>query len=585
MPSLPANFWPSARQFAEAVQCPSICFAEPTLRGMLPAVDRLGMPLVTSGQFAYVFKLNAPQGGESIAVRCFRGFLGDREARYHALDAHLAASRLASLPRFRYFPHGILVAGRRYPALVMEWIAGPTLDVYLEETVGRREVLLHLAGEWLRLMSELRAAGVAHGDLQHGNVIVERGRLRLVDLDGMFVPALEGVQSSEVGHQHYQHPARDAAFFSLAVDNFSALVVYLSLVALAERPSLWAEHHDENLIFKRADFADPDSSALFRQVRELGGEPAALADALASAAKAGPAETPWLLDLVQAQTKLPAWMTAPEGVEVGGRTREVARAELPPEEFKQPRPRGRMARMPAPLSSGTVQTIFGSPSGNQTVFGVLTAAQSAPPAPRDPLDIGGNTFAYAKQYAGKTHAYIWWLLAHNLFAGSVWGAVGIGEGLSLILTLALFVVIFFVVGLARALYEAADAKTTIQPSVVPPSLSLHGPPPPWAASVSAQAATGQVAAGARGAPPSALFSGGPGATQPAPPPSVVGPGGVTPTASSVVAPQVVGNRSLSIYHLPACVWVDKIAARNRADFDSPESAQLAGYRPCRVCLP
>jgi micrococcal nuclease len=48
---------------------------------------------------------------------------------------------------------------------------------------------------------------------------------------------------------------------------------------------------------------------------------------------------------------------------------------------------------------------------------------------------------------------------------------------------------------------------------------------------------------------------------------------------------VVGNRSLSIYHLPTCVWADRIAARNRADFDSPASAHAAGYRPCRVCDP
>ena len=45
---------------------------------MLPAVDRLGMPLVTSGQFAYVFKLNSEVGGDSLAVRCFRGFLRGR---------------------------------------------------------------------------------------------------------------------------------------------------------------------------------------------------------------------------------------------------------------------------------------------------------------------------------------------------------------------------------------------------------------------------------------------------------------------------------------------------------------------------
>src|ERR687884_285366 len=74
MTSATKTFWPTAHNFAEAVQCPAICFAEPGLRAMLPAVDRLGMPLVTSGQFAYVFKLNPQAVGDSLAVRCFRGF-------------------------------------------------------------------------------------------------------------------------------------------------------------------------------------------------------------------------------------------------------------------------------------------------------------------------------------------------------------------------------------------------------------------------------------------------------------------------------------------------------------------------------
>jgi hypothetical protein len=73
----------------------------------------------------------------------------------------------------------------------------------------------------------LRDAEIAHGDLQHGNIIVEHGHLRLVDHDGLFVPEMAGWTSSEVGHQHYQHPARDAAFFNKHLDNFSAIVIYL----------------------------------------------------------------------------------------------------------------------------------------------------------------------------------------------------------------------------------------------------------------------------------------------------------------------------------------------------------------------
>src|ERR1044072_9020581 len=116
MQNVTTNFWPTARHYAEAVQCPLVCFEEPALKRMLPAVDRLGMPLVTSGQFAEVFKLNPGyEGAEALPVGCSRAFLGAREERSQAPDTHLNAHRINARPRFKYLPKGILVAGRRYP--------------------------------------------------------------------------------------------------------------------------------------------------------------------------------------------------------------------------------------------------------------------------------------------------------------------------------------------------------------------------------------------------------------------------------------------------------------------------------------
>src|SRR5882724_2006500 len=232
MPSTNPKYWPSARHFNEAIQCPGVCFSDQTLRATEPAVDRLGMPLVTSGQFAYVYKLKSTNGAGDFAVRCFRGYLGDRDQRYRAIQQHLSSFPLLALSGFTYEPEGILVGGNRYPILFMNWIEGPTLDIYVEEMLGRGEVLLHLAAEWLKLVAALRQARVAHGDLQHGNIILERGKLRLVDHDGIFVPEMTGWSASELGHQHYQHPRRDALLFDCSLDNFSALVIYVSLLAL-----------------------------------------------------------------------------------------------------------------------------------------------------------------------------------------------------------------------------------------------------------------------------------------------------------------------------------------------------------------
>ena len=522
---------------------------QPSLKRMLPAVDRLGMPLVTSGQFAYVFKLNPGDGGgEALAVRCFRGFLGDREERYRALDAHLGAHRIAALPQFKYLPKGILVAGRRYPVLVMEWVEGPTLDVYLDEAVGRREALLHMADEWVKLMGELREAGIAHGDLQHGNIIVDGGRLRLVDLDGMYVPALAGLRASEVGHQHYQHPARDAAHFSADTDNFSALVVYLSLISLAERPELWREHHDENLLFTRADFSDPGASTLFPKIEAIGEEHARLAGALRDACASGPAAAPPLTGLVAPRSTLPGWMNAPADVEVRARTREVARA--PRAETYWPASKT-WREAPATPASATVQGLFNTPG---------SAAQRA--APRDPADLRGNTFHFAKSAFGESYGYIWWIPLHNFLLRYVWAAFGAGGFAGMMLTLITLLVLLLFYGLFRAVYYAETATKTALPA--------GGAPAPAAGP--ARAATTLFTAPAP--PPPTLFA----ATAKGAPPA-------TPPPAAVAARPVVGNRSLGIYHLPDCDWAARVPARQRADFDSAASALAAGYRPCRVCKP
>lgn len=562
MSSLAPHYWPSARLFTEAIQCPGICFTNPYLRDTLPAVDRLGMPLVTSGQFAYVYKLKPSHNDGAFAVRCFRGYLGDRAVRYRAIDEHLQAHHIQALASFDYDPQGILIAGRRYPVLVMQWIEGPTLDVYLDEVVEKREVLLHLADEWVKLIGALREARVAHGDLQHGNIIVEHGQLRLVDLDGMFVPTMQGWTSSEMGHQHYQHPARDEKLFDSTLDNFSALVIYLSLISLAERPALWREHHDENLLFTKSDFLNPQSSALFAKIKELGEEHQKLAEVLERAAKDDPANVPSLLDLVSAKSRLPSWMIAPPEVDVVGKTREAPRPANPPIVGGRPQwtpwdARRASRNMPSTPVSSTVQSLFSGPA--TSAQSVNTAVQVA-----DPTAIAKNTFTYARS------------LPKNMppFSLVFWGLYFFWSLFELPFGFALFLTIYFVVGICltygfiRAIKEWDDA--------VHPSLNSATPMPTMAAS------------GAGQLPSSTMSYAGRPVWNRTPTPSV-NPAQPTPPAppqsTLSMSDPIIANRTLGIYHLPTCEWAHKISPKNRVGFSSALEAQNAGYRRCQVCSP
>lgn len=260
---------PSDSDYLAALQNPRQAFSDPDLQQGLPEVMETGalagLPRPRAGNFATVYKL--VHGEQSFAVRCFtRAIPPDRARRYEDITRHLAENRLPAFVEASFLTEGIRVQGQWFPIVKMEWVQGESLAHHVEKHRGSPEALFDLAAAWVDLQGDLRRVGVAHGDLQHGNVIVTPEGLRLVDYDGMFVPALAGRRSHERGHANYQHPDRDPDFFNERLDRFSAWVVWVSLVALAHEPALWERFHggDDCLLFRKKDFVDRERSPLFQ---------------------------------------------------------------------------------------------------------------------------------------------------------------------------------------------------------------------------------------------------------------------------------------------------------------------------------
>ncbi|QIZ38036.1 hypothetical protein [Saccharopolyspora sp. ASAGF58] len=163
-------------------------------------------------------------------------------------------------------PSSALVPVRRRPptpsGTESDWI-----DDYFDEPdalgVARRRIREAVAA--------LRKAGVAHGDLQHGNILVGSDhQVRFVDYDGMFLPALRELGASERGHRNYQHPDR-ADHYDESIDLFATFVIDLSLEALQYEPGLWDKFHTgENPLFSAADLVRPEESEVFAGLAEIG---------------------------------------------------------------------------------------------------------------------------------------------------------------------------------------------------------------------------------------------------------------------------------------------------------------------------
>ena len=91
----------------------------------------------------------------------------------------------------------------------------------------------------------------------------------------MCVPPLVGRRNLEVGIDPYQHRDRNAGtLLSLDLDNFSALLIYVALRALAIQPGLWMKYVEQvgydKLLFRREDFHAPAQSPLYYDLMQLG---------------------------------------------------------------------------------------------------------------------------------------------------------------------------------------------------------------------------------------------------------------------------------------------------------------------------
>ena len=259
--------WPGITDYSEAVQNPRLCFKGTELEPGQVSLNQRGMPLVFSGAFACVYPVSV--GNRTYAVRCFTREVSDQQIRYGELSSYLLNVLPPSFVHFEYVERGISLRGDWYPIVRMEWVDGELLSRFVGSRLDQPDTLRRVAAQWRGgPTASLRGLRIAHNDLQHGNVLVQRdGSIRLVDYDGMFLPQFRGERSPELGHKNYQHPQRSAEHYDENVDNFPSLVIYLSLLAIASDPGLWGFHDEDNLIFTRNDYADPRSSELFVRLK------------------------------------------------------------------------------------------------------------------------------------------------------------------------------------------------------------------------------------------------------------------------------------------------------------------------------
>lgn len=208
--------------------------------------------------------------GTKIAVKCWCADINNAQERFAKISSFLEKSNCPYLIKTKFVPDALMVSGELYPVGIMEWVEGDTLKDYIEDNTPSKELFLNLANKFLEMVKTLHQLNVSHGDLQHGNImILPDGSMKLIDYDSMYVPGLDNMQDVIKGLPGYQHPSRrKVKFINPKNDYFSELVIYLSLLLFAEKPSLWEDYVDtEDLLFSCDDFADLQNSDIYKEFK------------------------------------------------------------------------------------------------------------------------------------------------------------------------------------------------------------------------------------------------------------------------------------------------------------------------------
>jgi serine/threonine protein kinase len=307
--------WPLSQDYNEAIQDPGLCFADDELRSGEVVTNALGLPVPCSGNFADVYQIHCPNTGRKWAIKCFTRQIPGLRERYQQISLFLGQVKLPFMVDFTFLDQGIRVTGDWFPILKMEWVQGFPLNQFVRDHLDKPPVLERLCQIWVKLAKRLREANMAHCDLQHGNVLLVPGSkaaslaVRLVDYDGMCVPALTLLKSIEVGHPSYQHPQRlREGIYSLEVDRFSHLVIYTALRALRVGwRTLWERYDNgDNLLFRQQDFEAPDHSPLFRELAQMQDAGVGrLAETLNRAAREPLDKVPLLEELITEEKTVP----------------------------------------------------------------------------------------------------------------------------------------------------------------------------------------------------------------------------------------------------------------------------------------
>ena len=230
--------YPLISEYVDAIRSAEDNFDN--LSNLHPVLDDNGNPVMSSGNFAVVFKMKDVNTDKLYAVKCFTREQEGRAEAYKQISETISEMDKSSyLLSVTYYEKELFVDSTQtdeteFPILLMDWVDGLSLDAYTNKISDNKIRLEQLADNFQELICWLLMQPFAHGDLKPDNILVKNdGSIILLDYDGMYVPSMAGQVSRENGTPFYKYPLMKKIDFNSHIDDYAALKILLILKAMA----------------------------------------------------------------------------------------------------------------------------------------------------------------------------------------------------------------------------------------------------------------------------------------------------------------------------------------------------------------
>ena len=243
------------------------------LSDLTPVLDVQGKPIMSNGNYSVVFKMVNRITGNLYAIKCFTKEQSGRDNSYKEISEELEYVNTSYITGVQYLEDELFVYSTKtdkteFPVVKMDWVEGVNLADFLHNNHSPDEIY-SLAFSFSEMGLWLISQPFSHGDIKPDNIIVrDDSSLVMVDYDGMFLPSMKGQPARELGTPDYRHPFRGTHQYDEHIDDFSILVILLSLMLIYEDGSLLNINSiSEGLLFSERDYYDLDKCELYQTLK------------------------------------------------------------------------------------------------------------------------------------------------------------------------------------------------------------------------------------------------------------------------------------------------------------------------------